>query len=160
MRHSLTTLLILLGLTFVSTTMDGASPKTLEVGTTAPDFRYTSPQGKTTHFYSLPPMRTLLFFYDPDCEGCESLLTQLRYSEGTFNEYRKGTLRIMAIYAGDEPEKWIKKMREMPTEWVHGKINDQDRFDRKKYQLAALPLLLVIDRNHQIETIDSLPWQK
>ncbi len=84
-------------------------------GTQASDFSVVDRNGREfmlSESVTSANTPTLLIFYDPDCEDCH--LTMRKLSHGK----QFSALNIVAVYAGDDEERWLDDSAKMPEDWI------------------------------------------
>lgn len=117
-------------------------------GTPAADFTFETTGG--TEATALDPegrRRTLLIFYDPDCDDCHRLIGRLRKSEALDVALGSGDLRVVLVYIGDDREHWQRDAASLPAAWTVG-IDDRGTVDDGDlYVIRATPSVYLIDRD-------------
>lgn len=119
-------------------------------GSLATNFTYTKANGKKATLYEVKAKYTLLFFYDPDCETCKETKRIIKENVWIKELQRQNMLRILAIYPGEEVDKWVCDLPGMPTNWIVGYDADQQIYDKQLYALRALPSFYLLDRKKQV----------
>lgn len=115
------------------------------VGNKASDFTFTTKDGEKLSLHTFALDRpVLLIFYDPDCESCDETIATLKKSEKLKKYISQENLEVLAVYSGENKEKWIEKYNTLPSEWTigyePGKIEENDI-----YILRAMPTIYLLD---------------
>lgn len=114
-------------------------------GHQATDFRYETLDGKRHKLLSdTGQQKTLLLFYDPDCENCKDLLFRLRHSSLLKQQISEGTIRMLAISTEDDEVTWRAQCSDMPNTWILG-IDRSDILGQSLYDLRQLPAMYLLD---------------
>ncbi len=128
-----------------------------QVGMTAPDFTYTSPDGTTHKFSELAPSYVILFFNDPDCADCMMARVRLAADYNINQFIKRGQLNIVSIYPGDPTdEEWIEGSKRLPDNWIAGASSEVDQL----YDMRRQPVIYYLNTKHNIlsksMTVDQL----
>jgi len=119
------------------------------IGHAAEDFDYIMPSGKKGNLYSINAPLTLLLFYDPDCENCREIISQLSNSPILKSMQHKKGLQVLVIYTADNIRLWQDYAYSMPSEWVNG-YDKQQINKQRKYDLRAFPTLYLLDKDKKV----------
>lgn len=116
-------------------------------GTKATDFSFETTDGrKLSLLKSLPTAgnKLMLIFFDPDCENCEEVLSRLRADESFISSVADGSMKVLAVYSGDNRASWLRKAATLPAEWTVG-INSGDIDEEELYYLPSMPTIYILD---------------
>lgn len=119
-------------------------------GTKANDFMYVTAAGIKKRMYDVDAKFTILCFYNPECEACKEMKTKLVKSKVIKSKVQSGQLKVLAIYTDKDETIWRKHLPEMPTEWVHGRDEDEYLHENKIYNLKAIPTIYLLDRDKNV----------
>jgi thiol-disulfide isomerase/thioredoxin len=119
------------------------------VGHAAEDFNYITPSGNKGSLYSANAPLTLLLFYDPDCENCREIITQLSNNPMLKLMQHEKELQVLAVYTADNMRLWQDYASSIPTEWTNG-YDKQQINKQKKYDLRAFPTLYLLDKDKKV----------
>lgn len=115
------------------------------VGNKASDFTFTTKDGNPHSLYTFACDKPiLLIFYDPECESCDETISSLKRSQKLKEYISHENLEVLAVYSGENKEKWLEKYDSLPTDWTIGydpgiiEANDI-------YILRAMPTLYLLD---------------
>lgn len=116
------------------------------LGSAVPDFTFIQTDGTTGHFAEVSAPHILLMFFDPECADCR--LTKARLSADYSVNWlcAKGVLKIVAIYPGEDCDKWRAEALDMPDTWVKGSCEDADTM----FAMPEMPMLYYLDKEHVI----------
>lgn len=115
-------------------------------GKKANDFAYITVDGIRHRISERSECRTLLFFFDVDCDVCTSVVARMKASAQLKSLVDAGQLRVLAIYAesdgNSDNEHWHKYTADnMPQSWEVGKaMGELDDI----YDLQILPIAYLI----------------
>lgn len=117
-------------------------------GTPAADFTFATADGGTST--ALDPegrSRTLLVFYDPDCDTCHHLIGRLRSAAALQTAVATAALRVVLVYIGDDRDLWLRDAASLPDDWTIG-IDDCGMVeDADLYVIRNTPSVYLIDRD-------------
>lgn len=126
-------------------------------GSAATDFAMTTVDGRTLSLkqeVKASPL-TLVFFNNPDCEGCQQLLADLKRSDLIQSRVADGTLRIVSVYTDDEPELWREHVADYPASWTVVRDADQRIVGEGLYDMNTTPSLYLINDDCRIVLADT-----
>lgn len=119
------------------------------VGTKAADFTFSLLDGSESSLAkSLPSPGTdlMLIFFDPDCESCDEVMSVIKTDTHIGEAVYNGTLKVLAIYSGENFEGWKKKAVSLPSEWTIG-YNESEIDEGELYYLPSMPTVYILDSN-------------
>lgn len=114
-------------------------------GALSTDFVYTTANGKKARMHDLESPLVLLYFYNPGCGECAYAREKI-LSTGYLEElYRRGLIKVLAVYPDGDIEEWRKYLTENPSWWITsyddgGVISKEDLYD-----LKAVPTFYLLD---------------
>lgn len=76
------------------------------LGSTLPDFSFTTPKGETMNFGDLRASRVILFFNDPDCFDCTLAKARLSADYNTNKLIESGLIKVVSIYPDSPSDEW------------------------------------------------------
>ena len=121
-------------------------------GSMATDFDFVSGNGQSMSLYGFlaeNQCKTLLIFFDPECEACEETMAEVLKIE-TFKENGgSDELQVIAIYPGENREAWIRRAETLPSRWTIG-INPGEIEDKELYYLPEMPTAYLIDTDKRV----------
>ncbi len=120
------------------------------VGTPANDFRYTLASGRTGRLYGVKSEYTLLFFNNPDCAMCKTLIRQMAASPVLSELIEQGRLKILALYPDEDLTAWRAHIPDIPSTWINGYDAGTQISRNNLYDLRAIPSLYLLDRNKRV----------
>ena len=120
------------------------------VGTPANDFRYTLATGRTGTLYGIRAEYTLVFFNNPDCAMCKTLIRQMTDSPVLSELIGQGRLKILALYPDEDLTAWRAHIPDIPSTWINGYDAGTQISRNNLYDLRAIPSLYLLDRNKRV----------
>lgn len=126
-------------------------------GTPATDFEFTDRNGETKTLHGLETEgNILLIFYNPDCDNCHQLISDLERNSEIEGQMNSGALSIVAIYSGSDRKSWENTAQELPGKWTVG--YEPDTVEEKDlYDFRAIPTIYLLDKNKTILIKDLSP---
>ena len=124
------------------------------LGQPATDLHLQTSTGKNLSLHNLQSPYTLLYFYDPDCASCNAMTPEVYR---LYMEYRHKGLQVYAVYIEGNKEIWEKYINEHKYQWIDvwDEHNNQNLYE--KYDLHAIPMMLLLDKNKVVLAKDFLP---
>lgn len=119
-------------------------------GALATDFSYITSDGQKGRLHQLSAPCLLLLFYDPDCDTCRETLTQLQEATWVTEALRTHRLQVMAVYPGEETERWRAQVAVMPAQWIHAQDDGQRLVNEELYNLQSYPTLYLLDGDKRV----------
>lgn len=126
------------------------------VGSVATDFLYADVKGKISSLHSFEAEKTLLVFYDPDCDNCDAIIEKLRTDRELNSRIESGKMRVLAIYADENRELWEKDLVNMPQNWVVGRAVSKIQ-PLGMYVLRAMPAIYLLDKGKKVIKKEAVP---
>lgn len=125
------------------------------VGTKATNFTFTLTTGKIGNLWDIPAERTLLLFYDPNCEHCRDVIRELSKSEviNTFLSHSKQPIpkfSVVAVCLESNMNTWKKQQLSLPSTWVRGCDAENVLTDKKLYLLRSIPSMYLLGEDKQV----------
>lgn len=117
------------------------------VGKTATNLKLTKPDGKITDLYSIKAPITILLFYNPECEACQSVTETLL---AIYREYSGKGLEIFAVYVDKQKNEWLKYIQEKKLGWINVFDPTGAEAVEKKYDIYAIPMIYILNENKKI----------
>lgn len=110
-------------------------------GTTAADFALTLIDGsQSTLSGALGSDRTLLIFYDPDCDTCHEVMAKVSVKSDVVS----GAVKVVAVAIGDDAGQWRSDAAGLPQQWVIARPADDVEVD-EIYSIRGFPTILMLD---------------
>lgn len=122
-------------------------------GTQAADFEYKalSPNGryKVSRMHSIKGDYTLLFFNNPDCKSCESILEQLKVKQ-VMDMVKSGKLAVLAMYIDEQIDVWENNKSKFPKGWIYAYDPNFVLRNNELYGLRAIPSMYLLDKEKRV----------
>lgn len=122
-------------------------------GQRATDFQFVDRRGKHHRLSDYRHERVLLFFYDPDCDNCHRISSQLS------RDHRLASIRVLAIYPDSDTPHWQRTPQTFPRTWTDGYSPRGEVNAKLLYTVRATPTLMLIGRGGLVELKDPTPEQ-
>ena len=116
----------------------------------ANDFTYTLASGEQHTLYALQSDMVLLYFYDPTCEDCHLLMSQLETSKIVNRLIAKNKLTVLAVYPDDDTETWNEYADHVPQQWINGYDKGVKIHTEGIYIINRFPTLYLLDKDKMI----------
>ena len=116
-----------------------------KVGSKATDFRFADRGGKMRTLYEVKAPYTLLFFSNPGCEACMSIINVLKDDPQISGMISSGRLKVLNIYIDEDLDAWRSYMPIYPEEWHNGFDPDFVIRNETLYNVRAIPSLYLLD---------------
>lgn len=116
-----------------------------KVGTKAADFRFADRRGKIRTLYGVEAPYMLLFFSNPGCEACMSIINVLKEDPQISGMISSGRLKVLNIYIDEDLDAWRSYMPVYPEEWYNGFDPDFVIRNETLYNVRAIPSLYLLD---------------
>lgn len=128
-------------------------------GMNAADFAYITREGTSSTLHETATAgNILLIFYDPDCEHCKEIMSELQADKVLSNAVASRKITVLAIYSGDDHGLWKRTATMFPADWVVGYESGALQ-ENGLYVLRAMPTLYLLDQNKKVIHKDILPMQ-
>lgn len=121
-----------------------------KVGTKAADFRFADRRGKIRTLYGVEAPYTFLFFSNPGCEACMSIINVLKEDPQISGMISSGRLKVLNIYIDEDLDAWRLYMPIYPDEWYNGFDPDFVIRNEALYNVRAIPSLYLLDSDKTV----------
>ena len=118
-------------------------------GAKASDFQYITRDNKKRNLWSVKAEKLLLIFYDPECQHCMEIISQIIHDSDISDRLNNGKLKILAIYTEGNENVWEANKNRLPANWSVGK-DISGIIDNELYDLKAMPTLYLLDKDKQV----------
>ena len=116
-------------------------------GTAATDFSYMDTGGQEHRLSALyDTVPVLIFFYRPDCSGCDVMVQQMRQSAVLEQAQDQGRVRVLALATSGSVEEWEEKRSHHDPRWIQGR-NVRDFEGIELYDFRAMPTFYLLSGN-------------
>ena len=124
-------------------------------GEIATDFSILTSKGKQSRLHTTQGQYTLLFFYDPDCHSCDYALEYIK--ESSVIDSFSANITKLAVYTGEDAEKWLSTSGKFTQEWIVAFNNDYTIERDRLYDRRATPYIFLLDKNKRVLVKDATP---
>ncbi len=128
-----------------------------KVGTKAADFRFRDVRGRDGHLYGIHADYVLLFFSNPGCQACKSIIERLKTSPRITEMLAEKRLAVVNMYIDEDLEAWKSYMPIYPEVWYN--VYDPDYVIRTDltYNVRAIPSLYLLNVDKTVLLKDAEP---
>lgn len=116
-------------------------------GSKAADFTFMDRNGRSHNLYSIESKYTLLFFSNPGCNACESIIADLQESEKIANMIKGKILSVVNIYIDEDLQAWRESLDKYPSYWHNGYDSELIIRNDLIYNIRAIPSLYLLDKD-------------
>ena len=116
----------------------------------ANDFTYTLASGEQHTLYALQSDMVLLYFYDPTCDDCHLLMSQLETSNIVNRLIDCKKLIVLAMYPEDDIETWNEYADHIPPQWINGYDKGVKIHTEEIYIINQFPTLYLLNREKMV----------
>ena len=119
-------------------------------GQKAADFEFSDKNGNLRSLYGIEAECTLLFFSNPGCEACKSIIMTLESDPAVDRLISKRKLAVVNIYIDEDIASWYSYMPIYPDNWYNG--YDPNLIIRTDllYNVRAIPSLYLLDCDKRV----------
>lgn len=119
-------------------------------GSLAADFMYETPDGGKHKLLQTPCLNQLLVvFYDPECENCERILSDMFKDERLNSRIKDNEVTVLAISTTDDRKAWKKSLSRFPATWTVG-FDVTGVEDAELYHFTAMPTFYLLDASKHV----------
>ena len=116
-------------------------------GTIATNLKLKSPDGEIIELNTIKAPYTVILFYDPDCEACVSTT---KYLISAYNKIIAEKFEVFAVYLGTNKRTWLSYIELHQLNWINAADLDGKQQIEKKYDVNALPLIYLLDKDKKV----------
>ena len=117
-------------------------------GDVATDFTVVCRDGRSRRLSDIKAGYVLVYFNDPDCEGCRRVKELLTLSPVVNDLLESGRLKLLSVCVEGKTPAWEKA--EFPAGWIDGCDADQRLTREQVYDLKAMPTLYLLDAEKRV----------
>lgn len=128
-------------------------------GAPAADFAYTLADGRGGRLSGIKSPYTLIFFYNPECHGCEEIRTALETAQPVSDLIEEGRLKILALYVDEDEALWRRHLDEIPAAWISARDAKGVIRESELYDMRAIPTIYLLDADKTVLLKDAMPEQ-
>lgn len=122
-------------------------------GDKAADFAFTDINGQRGSLGAITADFTLLMFYD-DSPASLQLAASLRPAGPLTAKVADGTIKVVALYAGDDRKQWESLRDSIPATWTNAFDTYGTIRRNRLYDLGALPSLYLLEKDKTVAVKD------
>lgn len=128
-------------------------------GTVAADFRFSDRRGNIRTLHGINAPYTLVFFSNPGCTACKTIIDVLNNNQRISSMINDGTLAVLNMYIDEDLEEWMSYMPIYPESWYNAFDPDFILRDNSIYSVRAIPSLYLLDEEKRV-ILKDVPEQK
>ncbi len=117
------------------------------VGSKAANLSLKTPEGAPRDLYGVAAPFTILYFFNPDCEACLPVTDQLA---ALYEHFRNKGVRIFAVYMDINKSGWLSYITSKKLDWIHVYDPGGPGTTEKKYDIRAMPMIYLLDRDKKV----------
>lgn len=117
-------------------------------GAVATNFTYMKKNGANGTLHTLQGDYILLYFNDPECDGCMAMKREIAASAKINSLLDSGRLKLLSVCVEGKNEAWMKQ--KLPATWIDACDEAMRITDRELYDLPSLPVMYLLDRRHRV----------
>ena len=125
------------------------------IGHKAADFRFADRNGRMRNLHDINADIILLFFSNPGCEACMSIINMLNDAPVISDLISEGRLVVLNIYIDEDIQAWRSYMPIYPEKWYNGFDPDFVLRNNDIYCVRAIPSLYVLDNEKRVVLKDA-----
>lgn len=112
-------------------------------GFKASDFKFETREGEISSLSEIPDaQKTLLIFYDPDCNHCSETIEEIK-------GLSLDSFKVVAIDPQEDKDLWYETSNVLPQNWIVGFALDPIQ-DDETYIFEEMPTLYVLDASKNV----------
>lgn len=121
-----------------------------QFGERASDFKFRTPSDGTRNLYGVHSEWTVLFFSNPGCSACQSIIDGILAIPGITKATSSGKVAVMSIYIDEEVDKWRAYVHNYPSDWICGYDFTFSLRDGSDYDIRAIPSVYLLDSEKRV----------
>ena len=118
------------------------------VGNKATNFSFIRKDGKRGTLYTVNGDYILLYFNDPNCDGCRIMKEELSSSPVIEKAVEENKLKVLSVCVEGTKEQW--QAQNLPLKWIDACDERKVITDRELYDLPSLPVMYLLDRSWRV----------
>ena len=119
-------------------------------GSKVPDFGFRDPSGRSSTLYAVDADYTMLFFSNPGCNYCRSIIDEIGSRPYVDDLIANGSLAIVNIYIDGEVDKWREYAPIYPENWINAYDYAQAINNEGLYFVRAIPSIYLLDGEKRV----------
>lgn len=133
-----------------------AKAKLNPIGSLATNLRLQTPEGKSMDLNSVVAAKTILLFFNPECEACHAVTEKLFK---IYQQYNSKGIQVFAVYIENKKEEWQSYISDKDLNWINVYDPKGSEGIEQKYDIYAIPMIYVLDKNKRVVAKD-VPLEK
>lgn len=117
------------------------------VGSKAAALKLHAPDGRVVDLYKVKAPLTVLYFFNPGCDACNPVTRELN---DFFSQFKNKRMMVYAVCLEEDRELWLNYIRKENLLWTNVCDPDQTEEIEKKYDLHAIPMIYLLDRDKKV----------
>ncbi len=116
-------------------------------GTVSTDLVLKTPEGITKSLHSVVSRYTILYFFNPGCESCLPVTTEL---SNLYQRFKRKGISVFAVYPDKNKDEWLKYIHSLKPGWINVYDPDGTQKIEEKYDIFAIPLIYLLDKDKTV----------
>lgn len=121
-----------------------------QYGTVAEDFVIRTASGKDVRLHDIKARRTLLFFSNPGCDACLTIVNQLLSVPELVQLVASREVAVVNVYIDEDLDAWKKYVDTYPPFWTSGYDLKGVVRGERIYDVRAIPSLYLLDEDKRV----------
>lgn len=121
-----------------------------KIGEFANDISYKDEKGSIGKLSKIKADYTIIYFYNPECDGCKKTTSGLIKSKIINYLLDKKIIHLLSIFPDNDITKWKEYNSVLPLSWLKGYDYKHIIEDKPLYDLKAIPTLYLLDKNKKV----------
>ena len=126
------------------------------IGLPATNLKLQTPNGIMQDLYNIKASKTILYFFNPGCEACNTVTEKLFK---LYQQYKTRGIQVFAVYTDRNKEEWQNYISVKKLNWIN--VFDptgQEGIDQK-FDIYAIPMIYVLNKGKKVVAKD-VPLEK
>jgi peroxiredoxin len=133
-----------------------AKAKLNPIGSPATNLKLETPEGKLMDLNSVVAAKTILLFFNPDCEACHAVTEKLFK---VYQQYKSKGIQVFAVYTDRNKAEWQNYISAKGLDWINVYDHTGQEGVEQKYDIYAIPMIYVLDPDKKVIAKD-VPVEK
>ena len=123
------------------------------IGEKATNLKLQTSIGEIVELDSVNAPLTILYFFNPGCEACQSATEKLIK---LYHQYKFKGMQVFAVYDGDQMQEWLDYISTKGLDWINVYDPMGTNEIEQKYDIYAIPMIYLLDKDKNVIAKDIL----